>query len=95
MDWLEASKVSYYKNDEVQKIIDDINQRTNSQMRCCRRELVCLFYDFIWNSPSCYWDNDVCTHFSSRLTTIVSQHPDIIISESMIICLEADIPLGA
>ena len=84
MDWLEASKVSYYKNDEVQKIIDDINQRTNSQMRCCRRELVCLFYDFIWNSPSCYWDNDVCTHFSSRLTTIVSQHPDIIISESMI-----------
>ena len=30
MDWLEASKVSYYKNDEVQKIIDDINQRTNS-----------------------------------------------------------------
>ena len=28
MDWLEASKVSYYKNDEVQKIIDDINQRT-------------------------------------------------------------------
>lgn len=84
MDWLEASKVSYYKNDEVQKIIDDINQRTNSQMRCCRREFVCLFYDFIWNSPSCYWDNDVCTHFSSRLTTIVSQHPDIIISESMI-----------
>lgn len=53
-------------------------------MRCCRREFVCLFYDFIWNSPSCYWDNDVCTHFSSRLTTIVSQHPDIIISESMI-----------
>lgn len=38
MDWLEASKVSYYKNDEVQKIIDDINQRTNSQMRCCRRD---------------------------------------------------------
>lgn len=84
MDWLEASKVSYYKNDEVPKIIDDINQRTNSQMRCCRRELVCLFYDFIWNSPSCYWDNNVCTQFSGRLTAIASQHPDIIISESMI-----------
>ena len=26
MDWLEASKVSYYKNDEVPKIIDDINE---------------------------------------------------------------------
>ena len=84
MDWLEASKVSYYKNDEVPKIIDDINQQTNSQMRCCRRELVCLFYDFIWNSPSCYWDNNVCTQFSGRLTAIASQHPDIIISESMI-----------
>ena len=54
MDWLEASKVSYYKNDEVQKIIDDINQRTNSQMRCCRRELATVFYASLANASQTF-----------------------------------------
>jgi hypothetical protein len=47
MDWLEASKVSYYKNDEVPKIIDDINQRTNSQMRCCRRACFTILFGIL------------------------------------------------
>ena len=75
--------IQYKKEFDIERFLEKVNNFIPYKLTSIKRELVCFFYDVVFNEPSCYYNKEILSQTIDNLNNLIEFNSSIRINNEM------------